>query len=107
MFFQCRNDGETDHFLKLKKSIAEKKKMALELKEASRVMLQGLLLKAIELDQAVESPSCTEETRKAHSDAQKMVDVLEAELSQRIVEIVTLEEEEKVIDSALEALKNL
>ena len=72
--------------------------MALGRKEAARDTLRDLVFKAFELEEAVKSSGCTEETRKAHSDAQKMVEAFKATVKRREAEIRVLEEEEKILD---------
>ena len=81
--------------------------MALELKETARTTLADLISKACALSQELELPDSTEETQKAHSDAQKKALLFVAELMRREAEIVALDEEDKVVDFTLEALKNL
>ena len=60
-----------------------------------------------ELSQALQSPGSTEVTRKAHSDAQKMVELFATEMKRRDAEIDALDEEDEGLDVALQVLKNL
>ena len=83
--------------------IVEKKKVALEQKDTAKSALLDLVFRAYELSQVLESPGC-EETRKAHSDAQKMVELIVAEVKRREAEIVALDEEEKTIHNAVNNL---
>ena len=81
--------------------------MALERKETAKSALRDMVFKVYELNQAIESSGSTEEARKAHSDAQKMVEIFDAELKRREAEIIALDDEEKALDDSIEALKNL
>ena len=76
-----------------------KKKLSLEQKEAAKATLRDLFFKAYELEEALESPDCTEETRKAHSDAKKMVDLFKATVKRCDAEIRALEEEMKELEA--------
>ena len=81
--------------------------MALEQKDAAKSALRNQVWKAFELSEALESPGCTEETRKAHADAEKMVELFAAAVERRDAELISLEKEDKILDDALESLKNL
>ena len=81
--------------------------MALERKEAAKDALRDQVWKTFELGQALKSPDSSKEDRKAHAEAQKMVEHFRSEVKQRDVEIGALEEEEKALGHSIEALKNL
>ena len=93
--------------MKQKSDIAERKKAALERQEAAKCAFNELELGVNDLGKALESSGSTEEARKAHSDALKMVEFFDSEVMRRDEEIVGLNEEEKAIDNALEFLTTL
>ena len=81
--------------------------MALERKATAKAALRDQVWKTFELDQALKSSDSSEEAHKAHAAAQKMVDLLLAEVKRRDAEIFALDNEEKALEESIEALKNL
>ena len=105
-FSYYRKEGLADYFLKEKKEIAKRKKQALERKDAATAKLRDLVFMEYKSQQPLELPDCTEEARKAHADAKKMVKLFGAEEKRMEAEIIFLGEQEKALDHSTEVLKN-
>ena len=103
--YRAGDGNPMDYFLNEKAENAKKRKVALKQKDAAKSALRNRVWMAYELGEALESPGCTEEARKAHVDAQKMVELILATVKRREAELIALDEEEKAIDDALESLK--
>ena len=102
-----REVDQADYFFKEKEAIVTTRKRILERKEAAKSALRDYVWEAYELDHALKLPGCTEETRKAHVDAQKMVEIFAAEVKRKNATLVALDEEEKTLDNAIEAIEAL